>query len=206
MDQLYTSIFVAPLHIQKGTLQVKNRNLFNLSMSAGSEHATTDSNGEMTPPLTPHTPHTPHDPQCGSPSRENIWRPEFHTYLRASFTYQPPCDENSSTVTLPFELGDIIFIHSVHMNGWADGTLLTSGTRGWLPTNYCEPYGNEPIRILLKALTHFWDLVRGTTRERLESFKSQDYIRGMGAGVRYLLVRVIAGSAPNKDLVGLESY
>lgn len=203
MDQLYTSIFVAPLHIQKGTLQVKNRNLFNLSMSASSEHATTDSNGEMTPPLTPHTPHESHS---GSPFRENIWRSEFHTYLRASFTYQPPCDENSTTVTLPFELGDIIFIHSVHMNGWADGTLLTSGTRGWLPTNYCEPYGNEPMRILLKAFTHFWDLVKGTTRERFESFKSQDYIRGMGAGVRYLLVRQFAGSRMNKDPVGLENH
>lgn len=204
MDGLYTNIFIAPLHIKKGTLQVKNRNLFNLSMSAGSEHATTDSNGEMTPPLTPHT---PLDPQCGSPSRDNIWRHDFHTYIRAFFPYQPTCDENSTSVTLPLELGDIILVHSVHTNGWADGTLLTSGARGWLPTNYCEPYGREPMRVLLKALTHFWDLVRGKTRGRLEDFKSQDYIRGMGAGVRYLLVRrTIAGSAPGIDPVGLEIY
>ena len=178
-----SSIYVAPLHIKKGTLQVKNRNLFNLSMSAGSEHGTTDSNGEMTPPL------TPHDARRDSRSRGNIWRPDFHTYLRAFFPYHPTCDESSTTVTLPLNLGDIILVHSVHTNGWADGTTLTSGARGWLPTNYCEPYGSEPIRILLKALTHFWDLVRGTTKERLETFRSEDYIRGMGAGVRYLLVR-----------------
>lgn len=179
-----SSMLVAPLHIKKGALQVKNRNLFNLSMSTGSDHGTTDSSGEMTPPL------TPYESYCGSGSTESIWRSGFPTYLRAFYPYHSTGDGNSTTVTLPLEYGDIVLIHSVHTNGWADGTLLTSGARGWLPTNYCESYGSEPIRILLKALTHFWDLVRGTTKERLETFRSQDYVRGLGAGVRYLLVRI----------------
>ena len=163
---------------------MKNRNLLHLSMSAGSEQGTTDSNGEMTPPLTPFELRR----STESKDKHNIWRRDFHTYLRAFYPYHPTGDENSTTVNLPLEFGDVILIHSVHTNGWADGTLLTTGARGWLPTNYCEPYASEPMRILLKALTNFWDLVRGTTRERLKGFRSQDYVRGLGAGVRYLLV------------------
>lgn len=183
MDQSSrSSVFVAPLQINKGALQIKNRNLFNLSMSAVSERGTTDSNGEMTPPLTPYE-------FSGSPgSTPSVCQADFHTYLRAFYPYRPASDDGS-TVTLPLDFGDIILIHSVHTNGWADGTSLTTGARGWLPTNYCEPYESELMRILLQALTNFWDLVRGTTRERLEGFRSEDYVRGLGTGVRYLLVR-----------------
>lgn len=179
------SMFIAPLQINKGPSQVKTRNMFNLSMAANksSEQGATGSGGEMTPPL------TPHQTRRSSASNEDIWRTDFHTYLRAFYHYHPTSDESSTTVTLQLECGDIVLIHSVHTNGWADGTLLTTGARGWLPTNYCEPYGSEPIRILLKALTNFWDLVKGTTKERLKVFNSQDYVRGLIAGVRYLLVR-----------------
>lgn len=121
-------------------------------------------------------------------------RDDFHTYLRAFYPYHPSGDDNSSTVTLPLNSGNIILVHSVHTNGWADGTLLVSGARGWLPTNYCEPYDSEPIRILLMALTSFWDLVRGSTSGRLEVFGRQDYVRGLVAGVRYLLVIIVVDS------------
>ena len=92
------------------------------------------------------------------------------------------------TVTLPLNYGDVILVHSVHTNGWADGTLLTSGARGWLPTNYCKAYENEPIHNLMKALTNFWNLVKGGSNGSLKSFRNQDYVRGFVAGVRYLLV------------------
>lgn len=91
-------------------------------------------------------------------------------------------------MTLPLGRGDIILVHSVHTNGWADGTLLSSGARGWLPTNYCEAYDNQSIGNLLKALTSFWDLVRCASDGTLEVFGSQDSIRGLVAGVRCLLV------------------
>ena len=141
------------------------------------------SSGQITPPLTPCD-----TKQNTSMSKDDFGRSDFHTYLRAFYPYHPSGDDNSSTVTLPLNSGDIILVHSVHTNGWADGTLLVSGARGWLPTNYCEPYDGEPIRILLKALTSFWDLVRGSANGCLEVFGRQDYVRGLVAGVRFLLV------------------
>ena len=113
---------------------------------------------------------------------------DFQSYLRAFYPFHPKCDTDSSTVTLPLNRGDVILIHSVHTNGWADGTLLSSGARGWLPTNYCEAYDNHPVRNLLKALTTFWDIVRSANSGALEIFGSQDYVRGLVAGVRCLLV------------------
>ena len=114
----------------------------------------------------------------------------FATYLRAFYPYSPTRDESSSTVTLSLNRDDIILPHLVHTNGWADGTLLSSGARGWLPTNFCEVYDGQPIRNLLKALTHFWDLIRLASHGSPEVFGSHDYVRGLVAGVRCLLVGV----------------
>lgn len=89
---------------------------------------------------------------------------------------------------MPINQGDVILVHSVHPNGWADGTLLASGARGWLPTNYCEPYDHPTIRTLLNALTNLWDLVRDGENGDLVVFMRQDYIRTLIAGVRFFLV------------------
>jgi hypothetical protein len=80
-----------------------------------------------------------------------------------------------------------VLIHSVHTNGWADGTLLETGERGWLPTNYCEAYDYTAMRPLLRALTEFWDIMRCSTDATLAIFQNKDYMRGLVAGVRYLL-------------------
>ncbi|KAI9697050.1 MAG: hypothetical protein M1836_005011 [Candelina mexicana] len=116
-------------------------------------------------------------------------RTVFHNYLRAFYQFCPSPTISSQSVTLPIRQGDVILVHSIHTNGWADGTLLASGARGWLPTNYCEAYDQEPIRGLLKALTLFWDLIRGGSNDSLDIFQNQDYMRGMIAGVRRLLER-----------------
>ena len=189
MDQTRCeSIYIAPLQITKDFSRTTS-STSNSSQSTLTKFHTPlspQTSGQITPPITPHG------------SMENIAsKPEthhssFHTYLRAFYPFHPPWDESSSTVTLPLNQGDVIFVHSVHTNGWADGTLLTSGARGWLPTNYCEVYDVEPIRTLLKALTNFWDLVRGGSTGSLETLASQDYIRGLVAGVRCLLVGSIA--------------
>ena len=137
---------------------------------------------QITPPPTPST------------SSENLTPqpldngPQFHEYLRAFYPFHPPCDEDTSTVTLPLNEGDVILIHSVHTNGWADGTLLDSGHRGWLPTNYCEPYDAIQMRNLMKALTNFWDVVRSGSEGNSMPFHNQIYTRGLIAGIRYLLV------------------
>ncbi|EGD93966.1 Ras guanine-nucleotide exchange protein [Trichophyton tonsurans CBS 112818] len=135
----------------------------------------------MTPPLTPHS------------SREEMvdrsgqGRSLFHNYLRAFYPFHPDGPISSSTVTLPLDQGDVILVHSVHTNGWADGTLLETGARGWLPTNYCEAYDPQQMHPLLKALMDFWDVIRGGSGSTLHQFSNQDYMRGMIAGVRFLL-------------------
>ena len=185
MEQpLRENIYVAPLHISKDSSRTPSSNSDSSQTTATlcQSNLSPQKSGQITPPLTPH----------GSAenliSKSDTHPSGFRTYLRAFYPFHPPWDENSSTVTLPLNQGDVILVHSIHINGWADGTLLMSGARGWLPTNYCEVYDVEPIRNLLEALTSFWDLVRGGSNGSLEALTSQDYVRGLVAGVRCLLV------------------
>ncbi|KAM5437690.1 Ras guanine nucleotide exchange factor bud5 [Microsporum ferrugineum] len=135
----------------------------------------------MTPPLTPHS------SREEMVDRSDQGRSLFHNYLRAFYPFHPDGPISSSTVTLPLDQGDVILVHSVHTNGWADGTLLETGARGWLPTNYCEAYDPQQMHPLLKALMDFWDVIRGGNGSTLQQFTNQDYMRGMIAGVRFLL-------------------
>ena len=114
-------------------------------------------------------------------------RPRFQNYLRAAYPFKPSAAPTQTTVTLPLNSGDIILIHSVHTNGWADGTLLETGERGWLPTNYCEAYDYIAMRPLLRSLTEFWDIMRMGSDSNFSLFQNKDYMRGLVAGVRYLL-------------------
>lgn len=136
----------------------------------------------MTPPLTPHS--TIGEVDGRSASNRSM----FHNYIRAFYPFQPSGALSPSTVTLPLEQGDIVLVHSVHVNGWADGTLLETGERGWLPTNYCEAYDQTPMRPLLKALTDFWDIIRGGAAYSFDNGGNQDLMRGLIAGARFLLV------------------
>ncbi|KAL1895993.1 Ras guanine nucleotide exchange factor bud5 [Ceratocystis pirilliformis] len=115
--------------------------------------------------------------------------PVFHNFLRAIFPFTPTTSSGEASVTLPLNEGDVILVHSIHTNGWADGALLASGARGWLPTNYCEAYNPEYMRGLLAALLSFWDLLRSTSVKNEEIFGNQEFMKGMIAGVRYLLER-----------------
>ncbi|KAJ5611873.1 hypothetical protein N7528_008978 [Penicillium herquei] len=114
-------------------------------------------------------------------------RVAFYKYLRAFYPFDSAGEVSPSTVILPLDQGDIILIHSTHTNGWADGTSLNSGNRGWLPTNYCEEYNQLPMRPLLKALTDFWDIIQRGCGSSLKDFGNQDLMRGPIAGVRFLL-------------------
>ncbi|RAH84102.1 ras guanine-nucleotide exchange protein [Aspergillus japonicus CBS 114.51] len=158
---------IAPLKIEKG------HSNFHMNRSYSAQHRL-----EMSPPLTPYN--------GGDDSSEKP-RNVFHNYLRAFYPYHPSGNVSPSTVTLPLDQGDIILVHSVHTNGWADGTLLDTGARGWLPTNYCEAYDQQQMRPLLKALTDFWDIIRGGCRLAVNETGNQDLVRGLIAGVRYLL-------------------
>ncbi|KAK3315460.1 ras guanine nucleotide exchange factor domain-containing protein [Apodospora peruviana] len=172
---LRSSLQVAPLAIQKTKSD---------SFDDGSETTSTDyySQAEMTPPTTPNG----SQEDLNAPPSSG---PVFHNFLRAFYPYNPDYVMTDSTVTLPLSEGDVILVHSIHTNGWADGTLLVSGARGWLPTNYCEAYDPEEMRNLLKALLNFWDLMRSTSVNDTEIFGNQEFMKGLIGGVRYLLER-----------------
>jgi len=181
-----SSVHVAPLSISKDRSRGSSedarhtRNTSSRSSTQTSESANNQS--QMTPPATPNG------------SQEDLSRqmevplPVFHNFLRAFYPFNPTYAISDSTVTLPLNEGDVILVHSIHTNGWADGTLLASGARGWLPTNYCEAYGPDSMQNLLKALLNFWDLLRSGLNSDSEVFGNQEFMRGIIAGVRYLLV------------------
>lgn len=171
---------IPPLKISKSNSNLSESS--NDTKSIPSRFYSAWGSSEMTPPL------TPKDTQDTNMDQPEAPRPVFHNYLRAFYPFHPAGNVSPSTVTLPLDQGDIILVHSVHTNGWADGTLLDSGNRGWLPTNYCEAYDQLPMRPLLKALTDFWDIIRGGCGSSLKDFGNQDLMRGPIAGVRFLLV------------------
>lgn len=182
----HASALVAPLNIQKSPKRSRSRELSHVRQSSSRGTASVKSHSQISPPLTPRT------SREGLPQRQSV-QPVFHNYLRAFYHFHPSSTVSSSTdessITVPINQGDVILVHSVHPNGWADGTLLASGARGWLPTNYCEAYDHATIRNLLNALTHLWDLVRDGENGDLLVFTKQDYVRGMIAGVRFFLER-----------------
>lgn len=172
---------IAPLKIVKG----KSDGPLSTDWNHGgqdSRNLSIVNHNQMTPPTTPQV-INPDDVE-----QEEVPRTVFHHYLRAFYPFRPSGEVSPSTVTLPLDQGDIILVHSVHTNGWADGTLLDTGSRGWLPTNYCEAYDQLQMRPLLKALTDFWDIIRGGCGTSLMDFGNQDLTRGLIAGVRFLLV------------------
>ncbi|RAR11643.1 ras guanine-nucleotide exchange protein Cdc25p [Stemphylium lycopersici] len=184
-----SSALVAPLNIQKSPTRSRSRAAIYRHTRQSSSRGTHSSRSQshMSPPLTPKTSTEAMSQQHSHP------QPVFHNYLRAFYHYSPSSTVSSSTdessITVAINQGDIILVHSVHPNGWADGTLLASGARGWLPTNYCEPYNHSIIQNLLTALTYLWDLVRDGENGDLVAFSRQDYVKGMIVGVRLLLER-----------------
>ncbi|KAK7438538.1 hypothetical protein CaCOL14_011831 [Colletotrichum acutatum] len=170
------SLQVAPLKLHK------SRSCDALSSKPDHYSSKSYTTSHMTPPATPN----------GSQedlAADQLPPPVFHNFLRAFYPFHPSYAMTDSSVTLPLNEGDVILVHSIHTNGWADGTLLVSGARGWLPTNYCEAYDPEEMRNLLKALLNFWDLLRSTSVNDSEIFGNQEFMKGIIAGVRYLLER-----------------
>ena len=176
-ESTHNGIFVAPSQLSKDRSDLDSRS----SSRTQKAHVAQQPIGQITPPLTP------------SDADEHFMQhTDFHPFLRAYYPFHPSFEPGTSSITLPLNSGDIILVHSIHTNGWADGTLLSSGARGWLPTNYCEGYHNEPISTLLKALTIFWDLVKSTRHGDYTVFLESHYVGGLVAGVRCLLVFIFS--------------
>ncbi len=192
---LRSSAHIAPLSINKDRSRASSeashhrRNMSSRSSSkTGGESTSGSSQSQMTPPATPNG------------SQEDLSRPEeppqpvFHNFLRATYPFHPTYSMSDTTVTLPLNEGDVVLVHSIASNGWADATLLLSGARGWLPSNYCAPYDPEWMRNLLQALLNLWDLLRSNGATDGEIFGNQEFMRGIIAGVRYLLVSTLHAS------------
>lgn len=181
-----SSVHVAPLSLHKerarGSSQSSKHTRNSSSRSSLQTKGSTSSQSQMTPPA------TPNGSQEDLNSQMEMPQPVFHNFLRAFYPFHPNFTVTDTTVTLPLNEGDVVLVHSIHTNGWADGTLLVSGARGWLPTNYCEAYDPVSMRNLLKALLNFWDLLRSGLTSDSEVFGNQEFMRGIIAGVRYLLV------------------
>ncbi|KAI0479395.1 ras GEF [Xylariaceae sp. FL0804] len=179
-ESMRSSLQVAPLAIQKSRSGATSKS----SEDEVTEPSTQSCAGsQITPPA------TPDDSEEESSSPSTASHPVFYNFLRAFYPFQPTYAVADSTVTLPLNEGDVVLVHSIHTNGWADGTLLVSGARGWLPTNYCEAYDPDDMTNLLKALLNFWDLLRSTSTNDREIFGNQEFMKGIIAGVRYLLER-----------------
>jgi hypothetical protein len=177
-----SSLQVAPLALARsrsGSLSTSSQDDVSVNASASIY-----SQSQVTPPSSPNGSREELISQPAQPAR-----PVFYNFLRAFYPFQPACTVSDSTITLPLHEGDVVLVHSIHTNGWADGTLLATGARGWLPTNYCEAYDPEEMQDLLKALLNFWDLLRSTVMDDRDIFENQEFMKGIIAGVRYLLDR-----------------
>lgn len=182
-QDLRSSIHVAPLSVHKGRTKPLSDSSRERDKPLGKSNQSSSLHyqSQMTPPATPN----------GSQEtlvEQQTPQPVFSNFLRAFYPFHPSYSSTDNTVTLPLNEGDVVLVHSIHTNGWADGTLLLSGARGWLPTNYCNPYEPEWMRNLLNALLNFSDLCSSGSIVANEVIGNQEFMRGIIAGVRYLLV------------------
>ncbi len=197
-----TSIYIAPLQLHGATLgkagggwsHISVRPLLQRAYTAPpTTHREPD---EMAPSVSDEDDEMADEHVSSSPSFLRP-SPAARHFLRVFCAYEPE-ETSSSTVTLALQEGDIIMVHSVHSNGWADGTRLASGARGWLPTNYCEVYEPESMKMLLDALREIWALLRTEDATQGHFDPDESFVRGMIEGVRCLLV---SKDLPNPDLV-----
>lgn len=64
-------------------------------------------------------------------------------------------DEDPSSICLSFVEAELILLHSIHPSGWGDATILATGSRGWIPTNYFVPYSEPKMVPVLSAVLNF---------------------------------------------------
>lgn len=190
----HSSIYIAPLRIEKAKPKRTSSSSSRKSRPRSQPHSRSHSLGahshssshqQITPPPTPST---SQDSLATDPEPE--YASDFKPFLRAFYEFHPNFSADSGTVTLPLNAGDVILVHSIHTNGWADGTMLSSGARGWLPTNYCDEFDPFQLRPLLKACTTLFDKFRGGSTGGYRA--SQVAVTHIIGGVRHLLVSPLA--------------
>lgn len=179
---------VAPLHIHRGHYSESSSDMASNSGTVRQSDNASEFSGYSSAQITP--PATPNGYDDVTMTEMDYPQPVFHNYLRAVYPFNRAESTMEPAVTMHLNKGDVVLVHSIHTNGWADGTLLLDGDRGWIPTNFCENYEPEEMRSLLRALINFAGLLRGGITADDEIFSNQEFIKGIIAGVRLLLVSI----------------
>ncbi|KAF3156486.1 hypothetical protein TWF225_002326 [Orbilia oligospora] len=146
------------------------------------------SNGESSMDVSlPDTRPKSHTSASSKTSSKRISRPtEYPAFMRAFYHFRPFQNADTATVTIALSPGDMIMVHNIHENGWADGTALASGSRGWLPTNFCAAYEVEEMQPLLRASIAVFEECRVASNASFVT-ASQTVVGDVVNGVRYLL-------------------
>lgn len=77
------------------------------------------------------------------------------SFLRATHSFDAQTlamTQATSSDILSFEEGDLVILHAIHASGWGDASVLFSGKRGWIPTNYFTAYAEFSMIPLLSAV------------------------------------------------------
>lgn len=180
---------VAPLHIHRSHYSESSSDMTSNNGTVRQSDNASEFSGysckQITPPATPNG----YDDDV-TMTEMDYPQPVFHNYLRAFHPFNRAESALEPAVTMHLNKGDVVLVHSIHVNGWADGTLLLDGDRGWIPTNFCESYEPKEMRSLLRALISFADLLKSGITAMDEIFSNQEFIKGIIAGVRLLLVSI----------------
>ncbi|KAK6518930.1 hypothetical protein TWF281_003622 [Arthrobotrys megalospora] len=128
-----------------------------------------------------------HTSASSKTSSKRASRPtEYPAFMRAFYHFRPFQNADTATVTIALSPGDMIMVHNIHENGWADGTTLASGSRGWLPTNFCAAYEVDEMQPLLKASIAVFEECRVASTASFVT-ASQTVVADVVNGVRHLL-------------------
>lgn len=73
-------------------------------------------------------------------------------------------NEDDKQICIPFEKGDIGFVHAVDESGWGEATMIATNNKGWIPLNFFTdviktepgiPVQDSPIHDILSLLARF---------------------------------------------------
>ncbi|KAF5642969.1 Ras guanine-nucleotide exchange protein [Fusarium sp. NRRL 25303] len=78
-------------------------------------------------------------------------------FVRTRYAFEPPAAPSAITHVLSFGPGELAIIHHIEPSGWGEGNILKTGSRGWIPSNYCLLYNPEPMKPLLQTMIPFSD-------------------------------------------------
>lgn len=112
----------------------------------------------------------------------------MYPFLRAVHAFDARSLEthDKDSVCLSFKQTDCILLHGMDVSGWGDATLLHTGERGWVPTNFFQPFQDPEANALLVAVQKFATNPKCHPTKNGHTF-SQNSVNSVIAGVRALL-------------------